>query len=677
MIIFFAPAANSSGIPFVKAYLNGSRIPKAFNLKTLITKIIGCISCVATSLPVGPEGPMIHIGGMVGGGVSQSRSKTLGCELPVLRKFRNDHDRRDFISTGAACGVAAAFGSPVGGILFSMEEASSFWSHVVTWRTFFGCIVSTFTMNVLISGTSGSKSWGAFDNDTIVVFNVGKPSHYSLWELIPFGLLGLFGGLTGALFIKFNVTITQLRRRYIMISNFRRIAEVVFIIFLWSSIVFLFPLFVSCSTSMESPSSSSNSTKLFTPARAGLIFSPMQSYASRSDSSFIPSSSNPVNLEASGELKPVSWDCPSGKFNDVATLLFTSQGSALKQLFSRSGSIEFRPGALVLFTIIYFLGAGYAAGSTMAGGLMVPMLLVGSGYGRLLGLFVKNYIDSSVDPGAYALIGAVSFFGGVSRMTISLSVIMVEITNDLHFLLPIMTTAMISKWVGDMFNHALYDLLIGVQHIPFLEGEPAPFLNKLTVSHVMANNVKSFPPSVSVRDIVEMLTKYSHNGFPVVESLQVPHLRGLILRLQLLVMLEAKVWSNNSRFTWYEFQWRMMNQKKEITDLSFTESELNTVINLIPFMNRSPFSVHSDFNCTFAFRLFRSMGLRHLPIVDDHNLVVGIITKKDLLESVIENKYHHLTSGSRSNIPAYLAALGSHQNESPPNSPRQGLPLAV
>ena len=54
--LFTQPAANSSGIPFVKAYLNGASIPQAFNLKTLFTKMIGVVSCVSTSLPVGPEG---------------------------------------------------------------------------------------------------------------------------------------------------------------------------------------------------------------------------------------------------------------------------------------------------------------------------------------------------------------------------------------------------------------------------------------------------------------------------------------------------------------------------------------------------------------------------------------------------------------------------------------------
>jgi chloride channel 7 len=79
------------------------------------------------------------------------------------------------------------------------------------------------------------------------------------------------------------------------------------------------------------------------------------------------------------------------------------------------------------------------------------------------------------------LLGSVSFFAGVTRLTMSLTVIMVEITNDIHQLLLIMISIMVAKWTGDLLTHPLYHALLEFKCIPFLA--PEPILLKVRVEN--------------------------------------------------------------------------------------------------------------------------------------------------------------------------------------------------
>ena len=58
-------------------------------------------------------------------------------------------------------------------------------------------------------------------------------------------------------------------------------------------------------------------------------------------------------------------------------------------------------------------------------------------------------------PGLYAVVGAASVLGGVTRMTVSLVVIMFELTGSLEFIVPTMVGVMFAKWIGDAISKSV------------------------------------------------------------------------------------------------------------------------------------------------------------------------------------------------------------------------------
>jgi chloride channel 7 len=229
---------------------------------------------------------------------------------------------------------------------------------------------------------------------------------------------------------------------------------------------------------------------------------------------------------------------------------------------------------------------------------------------------------------------------------------MVEITNDLQLLPPIMLAVLLAKWTGDYFSPPLYDALLRVRFIPFLEYEPPRFMERMLACDLMASNVKCLPTEVEVGEILKVLHSCKHNGFPVVEGGpdgKGKQLRGLILRHQLETLIRDRVWTRERKFSALDFRLKSTVPSAPVADLKakLTHEDLSMIISLEPFMNRSFFSIHHEFSAMHSFRLFRGLGLRHLPVVDYKNEVVGIITRKDLIEPVIEDKFEKVLHGGR------------------------------
>uniref|UniRef100_A0A667WN99 Chloride voltage-gated channel 6 n=1 Tax=Myripristis murdjan TaxID=586833 RepID=A0A667WN99_9TELE len=355
VLVLIEPVAAGSGIPEIKSYLNGVKIPGIVRLRTFICKIVGVLFTVSGGLFVGKEGPMIHSGAIVGAGLSYLCCLSFSCNL-------FSRDKRDFVSAGAAAGVAAAFGAPIGGTLFSLEEGSSFWNQALTWKVLFCSMSATFTLNFFRSGIHFNK-WGIFQLPGLLNFGEFKcpegDKNCHLWTIVDlafFVLMGVVGGLLGALFNFVNKSLAKYRIRHIHPkAKFIRVLESLLVTMVTTVVIFVASMTLGECRDLVSPTTHN------TTVTVNDIHSTIRQFF-----------------------------CPNKTYNDMATLFFNPQEAAIYQLFHQNGT--FSPVTLSVFFVLYFLLACWTYGVSVPSGLFVPALLGGAAFGRL----VANLLNISL-----------------------------------------------------------------------------------------------------------------------------------------------------------------------------------------------------------------------------------------------------------------------------------------
>eukprot|EP01060_Flectonema_neradi_P014250 TRINITY_DN20952_c0_g1_i6.p1 TRINITY_DN20952_c0_g1~~TRINITY_DN20952_c0_g1_i6.p1 ORF type:complete len:313 (+),score=53.39 TRINITY_DN20952_c0_g1_i6:690-1628(+) len=264
---------------------------------------------------------------------------------------------------------------------------------------------------------------------------------------------------------------------------------------------------------------------------------------------------------------------------------------------------------------MYFFLAAITFGIAVPSGLFIPSMIIGATLGRTAGEALRLALGSEIDPGLYALVGAASTLGGITRMTISLAAILVETTNDADMILPIMLALVISKGIGDLFGDSIYELVLSNMGVVLLHAEPPHNVDLQTVNDVMTTNPEALPKVASVAVIDRALSVSSHSAFPVIsgDSKANPmQFCGLITRDQLQIAKSAAV------------------SEVEYSDGLKAQLAPDLKLDLRNFMTISPYVILDTAPLKMAYRLFRTMGLRHLCVIDNGHRLVGILTRVDL-----------------------------------------------
>lgn len=675
------PAAAGSGLPEIKAYLNGINLNKVVRARIVFFKVIGmCFSCAA-GLPLGKEGPMIHCGSVVGAAVSQGRTFVLGFDTSwtKFQDLRNDRSKRDFVTFGAAAGVAAAFSAPIGGVLFALEEGASFWSATLTFRAFFCAMVTELAINVLLSSTGGGGDrglayQGGDTNPSMFPFGVfpHRQVVYFTYELVLFVCIGVLGGLLGALFNHINKEATLFRQDYVNPWLWKRLVEVVLITATFTTFAFAVPsMYTHCTPVPQKVDSDSTDSDI---------------------------GRNLLLLE-----KVVQFQCPDGHFNQLATLWLNEWNVSMQLLFHMPpGFFDALP--LVGFVLPYFMFAAIISGGLYPAGLFVPTLLSGACIGRIFGHGLAQAAPAHFSSsGLYALLGAASVMGGMSRMHIAGTVIILEACGNSDYLLPLMLTFAAARYTGNAINQPMYDMQIDIKELPFLEGHLGTLgmLNYHSISAVMCQPVKTVYEVNRVQHIYDLLSQTSHNGFPVVTKDK--KLRGLILRQTLCTILKLKAFSKpivgnkegpvdsgdsrlpgssshpstSSPFSTPSHVVRAPDDRSvplsqsvsishdalertypkypTIDEIELSDEDMATWVDVRNYMDTAPYAINESSSISRCYRLFRTMGLRHLIITDNQHHVTGIITRHDITEHRLAHEWN--TNGDQ--VRTHYSAHGS------------------
>ena len=335
LVVFVEPKAAGSGMPEVMSYLNGVQVGE-YSLKVMVVKFFSCLLAVASGLPVGPEGPMIQIGSVVGTYLTQPPH---GWMFAGVASFRNTMDRRAFVTCGAAAGVSAAFGAPVGGLLFVMEETAAYWDRSLTWMIFFTTTLAFFIEVLFNSVFHGWEptgyTFGSLVEEAVVLFQpeiVLTTVNLNLFVIFPSIIIGLICGFFAVIFTRMNLKVMQWRKTAVD-TKWKRIAEPLVLTVVYTTASFLLPLMSSCSTM---------------PLAAS--FHGEQIVINQNDFA--------------------QFDCAAdNQYSPLATLTLNSGENSIRHLFSRGTRGQFHAGALLGYLVLYFIFAALSAGSSFSAGM--------------------------------------------------------------------------------------------------------------------------------------------------------------------------------------------------------------------------------------------------------------------------------------------------------------------
>ncbi|KAL9002957.1 MAG: hypothetical protein Q9188_004145 [Gyalolechia gomerana] len=290
---------------------------------------------------------------------------------------------------------------------------------------------------------------------------------------------------------------------------------------------------------------------------------------------------------------------------------------------AKDGNAKFI-GWLVYGTLVKLILTIITFGCKVPSGIIIPALDAGAFFGRLVGQWV-----TTISPGVFAMVGAAAFLAGVSRMTISLCVIMFELTGELEYIVPHMIAILVAKWVADALEKdGVYDLAQTVLGHPFLDADHTMNLVQGTQELVE----RLIPPKQTMQDITVDVPKDNKVAKRILEEkLDKLKERGLMDAGLVLVqngMLQGYLSEGELDFGMNNLgrQWESTSRVRVLGDAEDGDLDLSV------FVDRTPLTICAKAPMEYMVEMFGKLGLRYLCVVEEGSgRLVGVVIKKRLV----------------------------------------------
>ncbi|GAB1735806.1 hypothetical protein NU219Hw_g5149t1 [Hortaea werneckii] len=571
----YAPYAAGSGISEIKCIIAGFVMKGFLGFWTLLIKTLAMPLAIASGLSVGKEGPSVHYAVCTGNVISR-----------LFTKYRrNAAKTREILSACAAAGVAVAFGSPIGGVLFSLEEMSNTFPLKTLWRSYYCCLVAT----AVLAGMN------PFRTGQLVMFTVSYDRSWHFFELPFYLLLGVFGGLYGHFVMKWNLRVQAFRKKYLS----------------------AYPILESTILAL---------------ATALLCYPNMF-----------------LRIDMTESMEILFLECEGGHDYDA----LCNRQNRWSMVF-----------ALLCATLLRTFLVIISYGCKVPAGIFVPSMAVGASFGRMIGILVQALHEAfpsaaffsvcepdapCITPGTYAFLGAGAALSGIMHITVSVVVIMFELTGALTYILPTMIVVGVTKAVADRCGKGgIADRMIWFNGFPFLDNKEEHTFG-VPVSQTMTSSPTVLPASgLTIRDVERVVGATTYQGFPIVESPEHMTLLGYIGRTELryaldrakreqMVRPDAKCYFMPSEHPRTTTTPSASAPAVSFDDMAAFAGEMS--VDFSKFIDPTPLAVHPRLPLETVMELFKKLGPRVI-LVEHRGRLTGLVTVKDCLKYQFQVEAH-------------------------------------